>query len=163
MRTDDLFDFDEDDIDELLWPRPRYPLLRKLNPRRGLLRWHARRVVSFEYRGPAFTEGAGHESRSITFWDRRSPNSDVGIVSYRICHECRWGYIDSIDVRERLWGRGIATRALAEIREQVPGYTWRTSMHKNEAKSFWSLLVERTGEDYIDTDRYCPHIRRPPT
>lgn len=29
-------------------------------------------------------------------------------------------------------------------------------MHKNETKSFWLLLAERTGADYIDTDRYCP-------
>jgi hypothetical protein len=96
--------------------------------------------------------------RSIELWHRDQPGWSIGKVRFLICHECRRGFIGNIDVQKDMWGRGSATRALADLRKQVPGYMWRTSPHLLGAKSFWLLIAERTGEDYIDTDRTCTHM-----
>ncbi|MGW4125066.1 hypothetical protein [Nocardia sp. NPDC004711] len=146
------------DYTEYLWPRPAHPLLRQLDPRRIQLRRRTRRAVRFDYYGPPVAEGAAAAYRSITFWHEQQPSFPIGKVSYLICHECRRGFIGNLDVQKNFWGRGIATGALAEIREQVPGYTWRTSLHQLGAKSFWLLVAERTGESYADTDRTCEHM-----
>lgn len=141
-----------------LWPRPRYPRLRALDPRRALRRWRVRRAVRFEYRGPGITEGGANDRRTLLFFHRDHPHGEIGKVLYLVCHECRWGHIGNISVQKRYWGNGIATQALAEIRKPLPGYTWRTSLHKTTAKSFWLLLAERTGKDYADIGRYCDHM-----
>ncbi|MGX1810878.1 GNAT family N-acetyltransferase [Nocardia sp. NPDC055321] len=145
------------DYTEYLWPRPTHPILRKLNPRRLRSRRRARHAIRYEHYGPAISEGRATDVRSITLW-HRDHGWPVGKVSYLICHDCRRGFIGNLDVDRSLWGQGIATRVLEHIREPIPGYLWRTSLHQPSAKSFWLLIAERTGEDYIDTDRVCAHM-----
>ncbi|MEU1986332.1 hypothetical protein [Nocardia sp. NPDC019395] len=149
---------EEPDHTRELWPRPTNPILRKLNPGRALRRWRVNRAIRFEYRGPALTEGDANERRAILFFHRDHPDVEIGKVLFLICHECRWGHIGNVSVQKRFWGNGIASRALAEIRDPLPGYTWRTSLHKTTAKSFWLLIAERTGKDYADIGRYCDHM-----
>ncbi|MBF6102184.1 hypothetical protein IU510_29645 [Nocardia cyriacigeorgica] len=141
-------------------PRRR-PVLRKFTPGRIRQRWRTRHAVRFVHYGPSISTGRATDYRSITFKHRDQPEYPVGKVSYLVCHECRRGFIGNIDVQKNFWGQGIATRALAEIRKGVPGYTWRTSLHLPGAKSFWQLMAERTGEDYTDTetDRVCEHMK----
>ncbi|MCP2293972.1 hypothetical protein APR11_000376 [Nocardia amikacinitolerans] len=141
-----------------LWPRPAHPLRRKLNPRRIRQRWQTRRVVRLEYHRPPVTGGRATDMRSIELWHRDQPGWSIGKVRFLICHECRRGFIGNIDVQKNMCGQGIAARALADLRKQVPGYSWRTSLHLPGSKSFWLLIAERTGEDYTDTDRTCTHM-----
>lgn len=152
----------EDRFARHLWPRPRYPFLRKMNPRRAWRRWQVRRAVRYEPYGPAVTEGAAADRRSITLWYRDQQGWPVGKVNYLVCHECRIGYIGNIDVQKYLWGNGIATKVLTDLRRQLPGYTWQTSRHYPSAKSFWLLIAERTGEGYTDTAAGygCRHMAR---
>ncbi|WP_028479056.1 hypothetical protein [Nocardia sp. CNY236] len=72
----------------------------------------------------------------------------------------RIGFIGNLGVQKNRWGRGIATRALAFLRDQVPGYAWQTSRHKPTTKSYWLLVAETSGEDYADTtpDHTCEHM-----
>ncbi|WP_328401195.1 hypothetical protein [Nocardia sp. NBC_00403] len=51
-------------------------------------------------------------------------------------------FVGNIDVQKNMWGHGIATCALTEIRAQVPDYVWRMSLHDLTAKSFWLLMAE---------------------
>ncbi|QLY29261.1 hypothetical protein H0264_28860 [Nocardia huaxiensis] len=143
---------------EHLWPRPAHPVLRKMNPRRIFRRYRTRQAVRLVYYGPPVGEGSADAFRSITFWHRDYQGGPVGKLNFLICHECRRGFIGDLNVQTSLQGHGIATRALAELRKQVPGYTWRTSLHLLSGKSFWTLLAERTGEDYGDVDRTCEHM-----
>lgn len=143
---------------EYLWPKPPHPILRRLNPHRIRQRRRTRRAVRYEPFGPAITQGRPTDVRSITLWHRDHPGWPIGKVRYLICHQCRRGFIGNLDVEKGFWGRGIATDLLAHLREPIPGYTWRTSLHSLGGKSFWLLLAERTGEDYSDTDRVCAHM-----
>jgi hypothetical protein len=145
---------------EYLWPRPAHPRLRKLDPRRSWARRRTRRAVRYEHYGPPVTAGRATDFRSLTFWHRDQPGGPVGKLNYLVCHECRIGFIGNIDVQKNLWGHGIATGALAYLRDQLPGYSWQTSRHKPTAKSFWLLVAETSGEDYADTtpDRTCAHL-----
>lgn len=124
-----------DPYSEYLWPRPPRPLLRKLDPRRIRTRRQTRCAVRYEHYGPPITEGRATDFRSITLVHRDQPGGPVGKLNYLICHECRIGFIGSLDVQKNLWGRGIATGALAYLGDQLPGYRWQTSRHKPTAKS----------------------------
>ncbi len=77
-----------------------------------------------------------------------------------ICHRCRIGFIGDLHVQKNLWGQGVATRALAYLRAQVPGYAWQTSRQRPNAKSFWLLVAERTDGNYVDTtpQHTCEHL-----
>lgn len=160
--SDDTADGEENPYTEHLWPRPPHPLLRKLDPRRIRQRRQTRRAVRYKHYGPPIDGGQATDFRSITFWHRHQPGGPVGKLNYLICHQCRIGFIGDIHEQKNLWGQGIATRALAHLRDQLPGYTWQTSRHKPTAKSFWLLVAERTGKDYADTtpDRTCEHLAR---
>ncbi|WP_195103422.1 hypothetical protein [Nocardia blacklockiae] len=162
QRTDDTADGAVDPFAEHLWPRPPHPLLRRLDPRRFRQRRHTRRAVRYAHYGPPISEGPAADFRSITFWHRDQHSGPVGKLNYLICHQCRIGFIGDIHVQKNLWGHGIATRALAYLRDQLPGYAWQTSRHKPTAKSFWLLTAERTGAAYADTtpDRTCEHLAR---
>lgn len=155
--SDDAF---EDPYAKHLRPRPRHPILRRLNPRRAWQRHKTLRKIRFEFYGPQIAEGRATDKRTITFFHRDQAVWPVGKVSYLICHQCRRGFIGNIEVQTNHQGHGIASHALAHIRRQVPGYTWRTSLHLPGAKSFWLLIADRTGEDYTDTetDRVCEHM-----
>jgi hypothetical protein len=133
-----------------------------MHSRRAWRRWRVRRVVRYEPYGPPITEGAATDSRSITLWHPDQQGWPVGKVRYLICHQCRMGYIGNLDVQKNLWGNGIATKVLAHLRRQLPGYTWQTSRHYLTAKSFWLLIAERTGEGYTDADAgyVCSHMAR---
>ncbi len=161
-------DSDSADVDEqaedvyaqYLRPPPSHPFLRALNPQRRYRRWKTLRTIRFEAFGPPITAGAATDVRSITLYHRDRDGWPVGKVSYLICHHCRRAFIGNLDVNPSLQGQGIATRVLADIRKQIPGYTWLTSRHMPTAKSFWLLMAERTGEDYADTepDHTCEHM-----
>ncbi|MFJ2667702.1 hypothetical protein ACIO14_25500 [Nocardia fluminea] len=150
----------EDVNAEHLRPRPPLPFLRALNPHRRYRRWKTLRSIRFEAFGPPITAGAATDFRSITLYHRDRDDWPVGKVSYLICHPCRRAFIGNLDVNPSLQGHGIATRVLADIRKQIPGYTWLTSRHMPTAKSFWLLIAERTGEAYADTepDHTCEHM-----
>ncbi|MEU1986137.1 hypothetical protein [Nocardia sp. NPDC019395] len=152
----------EDRFAQYLWPRPRYPFLRKMDPRRNWRRWQVRRAVRYEPYGPTITEGAATDYRSITLWHRDQQEWPVGKVNYLVCHECRIGYIANIDVQKNLWGNGIATDILSRLRRQLPGYTWQTSRHFPSAKSFWLLIADRAGQGYTDSAAGygCSHMAR---
>ncbi|PPI99530.1 hypothetical protein C5E51_36245 [Nocardia nova] len=124
----------------------------------GIPRHHASDLVRFEFFGPAITLGRATDIRSIHFFGGGYGNSPLGQLRYLICHECRRGFIGNIDVDRVVQSRGVATRALACVREPLPGYLWRTSVQFPDSQSFWQLIAERTGEDYADADSTCEHM-----
>jgi hypothetical protein len=87
-------------------------------------------------------------------------NEDVGHVVFQICRPCRAGYIGKISVYEPYQDRGIATRALADLRAEVPGYRWSTSGQYSTARTFWRRTSRQAGGGY-ETAGPCEHIDPP--
>jgi acetyltransferase (GNAT) family protein len=82
---------------------------------------------------------------------------DIGHVVFQVCRQCRVGYIGKISVDELYQDRGIATRAVARLRSEAPGYRWSTTTQYSTVRTFWRRTSRRAGGGY-DTASPCDHM-----
>jgi hypothetical protein len=84
---------------------------------------------------------------------------DIGRVIFQVCCQCRLGYVSNMSIDEPYQDRGIATRALADLRAEVPGYHWSTCGQRHTARTFWQRTARRAEGGY-QTSKPCEHITR---
>jgi hypothetical protein len=86
---------------------------------------------------------------------------DIGSVDYQACHTCRavmLGEIGLVDDEQR---RGIGTRVLARLREELPGYQWFITPEKTASRPFWAQIrVTYPGEYLLSASQHlgCTHL-----
>jgi hypothetical protein len=148
---------------ETLWPRSR---LHQLNAWRRAYR--KRRLDSWawlEHHGP--DHPAGVERIMIHLSSKKSRQggpTDKVRMYYRTCHYCRRVLLGKMTVNNPSHrSLGLGSYAIRHVMEEIPGYTWYTSVQRDSAVSYWTLMAERTGAGFIGPDRgldiRCEHIQ----
>ncbi len=79
-------------------------------------------------------------------------------VDYRVCRRCRLGWVRSPFTEPNYQRYGLATAALAALRQERPGVSWHTlGDHLRDAVPFWSAAGQGVLGGYRPRD-LCPHI-----
>lgn len=76
-------------------------------------------------------------------WRQRSAHLDgeeVFGVDYLICRRCGLGWVEQPYTREDCQRLGLATAALAALREEHPGLSWHTLGGHYAAPQFWDAV-----------------------
>ncbi len=130
--------------------------------RRTNLVWWVRRLdarMSVSLDDSPSPDDPGHTRRVAISYR----GQDIGRLDYRVCTNCRIGFVAKLSVDEEHQDRGIATRALAKTRLLYPGFQWCTSGQYVTARTFWARTARKSGERYLPPDdqlRPCSHIDR---
>ncbi|MFH8368320.1 GNAT family N-acetyltransferase [Streptomyces sp. NPDC018031] len=109
--------------------------------------------VSFRYRRSQQGEGR-HAIVVIDHKDRV-----VGRLDYRICRECRIGYVEQIEVAPHCQRQGLGRGAVHEALAHGPEYHWTTSRQSADGRSFFAAMADETGLAFTGQGAVCPHLR----
>lgn len=104
-------------------------------------------------------------------WRARTANLDgeeAFGVDYNICRRCRAGWVEQPFTYPLYQRCGLASAALAQLREEHPGYAWYTlGGHEYPARPFWDEVGAAVPGGYRQRP-LCPHLdtssapKRPP-
>lgn len=89
-----------------------------------------------------------------------SEGREAGRLTFQVCHACRLGHIETVEVAPRWQGQGLARDAVHAALALGPGYRWNTTRQSADGRAFFTAMRDEIDVAFPPTATRCRHMVR---